>query len=306
VTTRLARLPRAARAPRESGPILPDTGALTPEQLGAFLAQAKPRRLNGERLAIRVEDLDIEILTAPFGELVAALASELEALARDYAAELAALPRPDAGGDVIEALPEFGGRGRVREGVERLQRRAEALTQERLARLAEEISTAYGAMHDRRWRRGTAQTFGREVAIEDRGVLLEANRDLVERMQRLPAWLAERTAADLVEAWDGRRSPAEIADILRVRLEVTEAQAQATARDHLLRLNAALTESKLTAIGVTGYVWRTQLDDRVRPHHAEREGKAFRWSGPPDDGHPGEPPNCRCWPEPQIVTDEPS
>lgn len=45
------------------------------------------------------------------------------------------------------------------------------------------------------------------------------------------------------------------------------------------------------------YIWRTQGDGKVRSEHAEREGKTFSWDSPPDGGHPGEAPNCRCWAE---------
>ncbi len=46
------------------------------------------------------------------------------------------------------------------------------------------------------------------------------------------------------------------------------------------------------------YIWHTAKDDKVRPSHAAREGKIFCWDSPPDDGHPGEDFNCRCWAEP--------
>lgn len=42
------------------------------------------------------------------------------------------------------------------------------------------------------------------------------------------------------------------------------------------------------------YIWRTQGDRKVRSSHAERNGKTFSWDDPPEGGHPGEAPNCRC------------
>lgn len=45
------------------------------------------------------------------------------------------------------------------------------------------------------------------------------------------------------------------------------------------------------------YIWRTRGDCKVRSEHAERDGKVFEWNNPPDGGHPGEAPNCRCWAE---------
>ena len=48
----------------------------------------------------------------------------------------------------------------------------------------------------------------------------------------------------------------------------------------------------------THYVWRTAGDGRVRGSHAARNGQIFAWADPPEHGHPGQEPNCRCWPEP--------
>ena len=45
------------------------------------------------------------------------------------------------------------------------------------------------------------------------------------------------------------------------------------------------------------YIWRTVGDGKVRSSHAERDGKTFSWAHPPEGGHPGEAPNCRCWAE---------
>jgi len=42
------------------------------------------------------------------------------------------------------------------------------------------------------------------------------------------------------------------------------------------------------------YIWRTRGDSKVRSEHAERDGKVFEWDNPPEGGHPGEAPNCRC------------
>ncbi|MAO54179.1 MAG: hypothetical protein CMM61_00590 [Rhodospirillaceae bacterium] len=45
------------------------------------------------------------------------------------------------------------------------------------------------------------------------------------------------------------------------------------------------------------YIWRTVGDGKVRSSHADRNGKVFSWANPPEGGHPGEAPNCRCWAE---------
>lgn len=54
------------------------------------------------------------------------------------------------------------------------------------------------------------------------------------------------------------------------------------------------------------YVWCDNRDERVRGNpagkypnakysHWARNGRVFRWSNPPPDGHPGFAKNCRCW-----------
>ena len=55
----------------------------------------------------------------------------------------------------------------------------------------------------------------------------------------------------------------------------------------------------------TGYIWRTQRDERVRALHEILEGEFCLWDDPPIigidtggieiHGHPGEAWNCRCW-----------
>ncbi|MBF0247400.1 MAG: minor capsid protein [Alphaproteobacteria bacterium] len=46
------------------------------------------------------------------------------------------------------------------------------------------------------------------------------------------------------------------------------------------------------------YIWRTVGDGNVRSSHAARDGQVFSWDHPPEGGHPGEAPNCRCRAEP--------
>ena len=54
----------------------------------------------------------------------------------------------------------------------------------------------------------------------------------------------------------------------------------------------------------THYIWRSVRDDRSRGEHAKRHGQVFSWDNPPEDGHPGEAPNCRCWAEPIPIVEE--
>lgn len=53
------------------------------------------------------------------------------------------------------------------------------------------------------------------------------------------------------------------------------------------------------------YLWRTAGDDKVRGEHGARAGKTFTWNNPPDDEHPGDDYNCRCWAEPVTPSQHP-
>lgn len=81
---------------------------------------------------------------------------------------------------------------------------------------------------------------------------------------------------------------------------VASRRAELIARDQVGKLNGQLTELRQTDIGVDSYVWRGMLDSRERPEHVAREGQVFRWDQPPDDGHPGQPIQCRCIAEPVL------
>jgi SPP1 gp7 family putative phage head morphogenesis protein len=79
-------------------------------------------------------------------------------------------------------------------------------------------------------------------------------------------------------------------------------QAALIARDQVAKLNGNLTMLRQKNAGVKHYVWRTSMDERVRPSHAALEGKEFAWSGAPapPEGHPGQPIQCRCTAEPDM------
>lgn len=71
-------------------------------------------------------------------------------------------------------------------------------------------------------------------------------------------------------------------------------RANLIARDQVQKFNGKLNELRQREVGVTKYIWSTSRDPDVRDEHADREGEVFSWSNPPEDGHPGEPINCRC------------
>lgn len=92
----------------------------------------------------------------------------------------------------------------------------------------------------------------------------------------------------------------EIGKMIADRTGVTKRRGDLIARDQVASLNGNIDQQRQKNLGVSEYIWRTVGDERVRDEHAGREGKKFKWSNPPFDGHPGEPINCRCVAEPII------
>lgn len=92
----------------------------------------------------------------------------------------------------------------------------------------------------------------------------------------------------------------DLAKMLEERAGVSESRANLIARDQTGKLFGQLNEKRQTALGVTGYLWRTMQDNRVRDEHEDRAGEHFEWDDPPEDGHPGDPVQCRCYAEPDL------
>lgn len=98
---------------------------------------------------------------------------------------------------------------------------------------------------------------------------------------------------------DGDR-PDELQDMIMERYGVSESRAALIARDQVGKFYGNLNETRQKNLGVRAYIWRTSQDNRVREEHAMREGERYTWDDPPEDGHPGEAINCRCWAEPDL------
>ena len=77
-------------------------------------------------------------------------------------------------------------------------------------------------------------------------------------------------------------------------------------RDQTSKTIGGLTEMRQTQLGVRQYIWRTSLDERVRPSHQANSGKTFDWGNPPPDtGHPGHDVQCRCVAE-AVISSRPA
>ena len=105
----------------------------------------------------------------------------------------------------------------------------------------------------------------------------------------------------------------ELSKEIESQMGVSRKRADLIARDQVSKLNGQLTKQNQQSIGAKRYIWRTSRDERVRGNpdglypkaeysHYDRDGQEFSWDNPPEDGHPGEPINCRCYAE-MIFTD---
>jgi len=117
----------------------------------------------------------------------------------------------------------------------------------------------------------------------------------------------EEVEGTVLRAFRTGQRASSVAPELAQRFKVSERKAAFIARDQVLKLNGDLTRNRQTAAGIPSYIWRTSLDERVRPDHAELEGSKQSWDDPPivdsrtgRTAHPGGDFNCRCTAEPDI------
>lgn len=94
----------------------------------------------------------------------------------------------------------------------------------------------------------------------------------------------------------------DLADTIEERYGVSESKAALIARDQVNKFNGDLARVRQTDLGVTGFTWRTMGDERVRSEHENRNGVSYKWEDPPEGETPGEPINCRCYAEPDVLS----
>lgn len=114
----------------------------------------------------------------------------------------------------------------------------------------------------------------------------------VELIASIPAKAIERLRSALSVPF---RAAADMYAAARAALAITSRRARNIARDQTAHMHGEMNRARQVRMGIDRYVWRTALDERVRPKHREKEGKIFDWANPPEDtGHPGYDYNCRC------------
>ena len=181
--------------------------------------------------------------------------------------------------------------------------------------LAEGFGNRLGAWNDKEWRKVLQATLGVDLFQAEPWLRPELNAWAIVNANLITS-LEENGIRD-VERWTlqglrtGQRHE-QITEKILERFDVSRGKAKLIARDQTAKLNADLTERRQKAVGVTHYIWRTSLDERVRgnpagkypnarPSHWAKEGKRYSWNKPPaETGHPGQDYQCRCTAEPDM------
>jgi SPP1 gp7 family putative phage head morphogenesis protein len=143
-----------------------------------------------------------------------------------------------------------------------------------------------------------------EVPLRDATIgkrLTDWTTENVALIKSLPAETFDRIERIVLAGINDGRRWEEIADDLEERFDVARNRAALIARDQVGKFYGAVNRARQTELGVTHYFWRTSLDERVRPEHVAREGRRIAWGEPPEDGHPGQPINCRCTADPDLA-----
>lgn len=182
----------------------------------------------------------------------------------------------------------------------------------RVERDAERVGEETDRRHRAEFSARAKQAIGVEVVTSEgfRGKVLDRwNRENAELIRSIAADAVPSIRDDLERAFASGERAEVIAKRWRERglplqFGTIEGRAKVIARDQIGKLNGQLTQARQQALGITEYVWRTSRDQRVRDAHADRDGRRFRWSTAPADGHPGHPVQCRCVAEGVIDLDQ--
>lgn len=223
------------------------------------------------------------------------LLDELPDLLRSSSRERADSARADAG----------EGR-RVRQLVDQARDRiARSVRPADIEKLAEEFARKTATYQRVQLSRQVKAALGADVFIRDRrlaGLVDGFVSENVSLIRSLPEEVLSKIERSVTRAVTSGTPHPELARQIQDEVGVGERRARLIARDQVGKFYGQVNESRQREMGVDGYVWRTARDARVRPEHEDREGQSFKWTEPPDDGHPGQAIQCRCYSEPNFAT----
>lgn len=186
---------------------------------------------------------------------------------------------------------------------------------------AKDIGQKTHKWHDEQWRRVMKRVVGvdlygqmphmKELVDE----FVSDNTQLIKKLTRETTNDINRILLDGIQAGDRHETIYKRifngTDLEAGRFKKTENRAKLIARDQVGTLNYRLSRERMDDLDIEEYEWQTSDDERVRgcPYgkypdakysHFDRDGKTFKWSDPPPDGHAGQAIACRCTAIPLI------
>lgn len=176
-------------------------------------------------------------------------------------------------------------------------------TDEKLFNLAGNIGARTSEANKRSLGRQLKNALGVEIPLNDRNIgerLREFTTENVSLVTSIPREYLGQLEKEIVSSLSSGERWEEMAKSLEERFGVAESRAQLIARDQVGKFFGAVNQARQENLGISRYRWRGVMDNRERDEHVLREGEIFSWDDAPEDGHPGEPINCRCGADPVL------
>lgn len=174
-------------------------------------------------------------------------------------------------------------------------------TDEELRNIAERISKKINGFNDENFKKAFKSVLGIDYMNFEPWLqtsIRAFTKENVSLIKSIPNQFFDRIEQQVLRGVQSGKLTSDITKDIQNIYGVTERRAALIARDQVNKFNGNLAQQRQTSVGIEKYIWRTAKDERVRTEHEAREGDVFKWDDPPEDGHPGEPINCRCYAEP--------
>ena len=249
---------------------------------GRLPRQLFPKHLERDYLAKL-----LDLLRLTHARVLARLVPQLPALVREQSAIRGDAPAGEVDDTLAAVRLELGG----------------TFSSSNLERIVQPLGVGISRAQKDQLGRQVRAALGVEVPINDPNLskqLESFTQENVALIKTIPRQYLEQVQSTVLAGITGGDRWEEIAADLEDRFNVAESRAALIARDQVGKFYGALQRARQENLGVTSYIWRTAGDERVREEHALREGERFQWDSPPEDGHPGEPINCRCTADPDL------
>jgi SPP1 gp7 family putative phage head morphogenesis protein len=171
-----------------------------------------------------------------------------------------------------------------------------------------QVKTVLGHVNDHNLKSMNAVLIGPTAGIpiwtgtsaKSQVILTQAFKENVDLIKTIPDTMLDRVEETLTRSLKQGMNVNDISGLLQDDFAISDRRADLIARDQVLKVNGQLVEQRSSEAGITGYIWDTSKDQRVRPMHKDLEGTKQSWDDPPvtneagDRNHPGGDYQCRC------------